>query len=165
MRLPGNIGALELMVREISFMNIVTRSVQPDRKNRWSKNVKVGCGPAYGAWPGMTIAPSVLQTIRAEGAYHVLAHGNGWYRREEMSACSKGELQKRLNSHDFYILDAKIDESGTIGRCSIRDGRHVNSVVGNVRKYCLKLLLEKPDIRRTDKNYLDVRAWMVETLQ
>lgn len=82
-----------------------------------------------------------------------------------------GELQDRLESRDFYTLDAKIDEvARALGVMDYGMGIQMllSCLVDNGPKLA-KLLLEKPDILLTDEptNYLDAEHidWLRATLQ
>ena len=61
-----------------------------------------------------------------------------------------GEIQDTLDSHDFYIIDTKIEEvARALGLTDIGLERDVTELSGGQRTKVLlgKLLLEKPDIR------------------
>ena len=71
-----------------------------------------------------------------------------------------GTLQDILEHHDFYLIDAKIDEvSSAMGVDALGLDNPVNGLSGGQRSKVLlcKLLLEKPDILLLDEptNYLD----------
>ncbi len=83
-----------------------------------------------------------------------------------------GELQDRLESRDFYTLDAKIDEvARALGVMDYGMDKDVTELSGGQRTKVLlaKLLLEKPDILLLDEptNYLDAEHidWLKRYLQ
>lgn len=83
-----------------------------------------------------------------------------------------GELQDRLETRDFYTLDAKIDEvARALGVMDFGMDTDVTDLSGGQRTKILlaKLLLEKPDILLLDEptNYLDAEhiAWLKRYLQ
>ena len=72
-----------------------------------------------------------------------------------------GVIQELLSAHDFYMIDAKVEEVGrALGLAEIGLDRDVTELSGGQRTKVLlgKLLLEKPDILLLDEptNYLDV---------
>ncbi|MBR2724649.1 MAG: ABC-F family ATP-binding cassette domain-containing protein, partial [Ruminococcus sp.] len=71
-----------------------------------------------------------------------------------------GTIQDMLTAHDFYIIDAKVEEvARALGLADLGLNRDVTDLSGGQRTKVLlaKLLLEKPDILLLDEptNYLD----------
>ena len=72
-----------------------------------------------------------------------------------------GTIQDMLTMHDFYMIDAKVEEvARALGLLDLGLDKDVTDLSGGQRTKVLmgKLLLEKPDILLLDEptNYLDV---------
>lgn len=153
-----------------TFMNIVTGKLQPDEgKIEWSKNVRVGYLDQHTVLEkGMTIR-DVLKSAFSylfdmEASMNEMYGKMGDATPEELETLMEetGTIQDLLDSHDFYIIDAKVDEVGrALGLEDIGFDKDVTELSGGQRTKVLlgKLLLEKPDILLLDEptNYLDVQ--------
>jgi ATPase subunit of ABC transporter with duplicated ATPase domains len=83
-----------------------------------------------------------------------------------------GTIQELLDQHDFYMIDAKVEEvARALGIMEVGLDSDVTELSGGQRTKILlgKLLLEKPDILLLDEptNYLDVNhiEWLKRYLQ
>ncbi|WP_162012180.1 ABC-F family ATP-binding cassette domain-containing protein [Streptococcus sp. S784/96/1] len=162
-----------------TFMSIVTGALQPDEgKVEWSKYVSVGYLDQHAILEkGMTVR-DVLRTAFDE-LFKTEARINDIYMSmaeegADIDALMEevGELQDRLESRDFYVLDAKIDEvARALGVMEFGMDSDVTELSGGQRTKVLlaKLLLEKPDILLLDEptNHLDAEhiAWLKRYLQ
>lgn len=151
-----------------TFMNIITGKLMPDEgKIEWSKNVRVGYLDQHTTLePGQTIR-DVLRSAFAF-LFELETQMNSYY--AEMAEADEermnflleetGQIQELLEHHDFYIIDAKVEEIGrALGLADIGLDQPVDQLSGGQRTKVLmaKLLLEKPDILLLDEptNYLD----------
>ena len=152
-----------------TFMNIITGKLMPDEgKIEWAKNVRVGYLDQHTVLEkGMTIE-SVLHSA-FDFLYEMETQMNEIYAKlaevdeDEMNRLmdEAGTLQDLLTMHDFYMIDAKVDEvARALGIAELGLSRDVTELSGGQRTKVLmaKLLLEKPDILLLDEptNYLDV---------
>ena len=162
-----------------TFMSIVTGKLQPDEgKVECSKYVTAGYLDQHAVLEkGMTVR-DVLRTAfdelfkteeRINKIYMSMAEEGA-----DVDALMEevGELQDRLETRDFYTLDAKIDEvARALGVMDFGMDTDVTDLSGGQRTKILlaKLLLEKPDILLLDEptNYLDAEhiAWLKRYLQ
>ncbi|MFR8548106.1 MAG: ABC-F family ATP-binding cassette domain-containing protein [Lachnospiraceae bacterium] len=151
-----------------TFMNIITGKLMPDEGTvEWAKNVRVGYLDQHAVLEkGMTIR-DVLKSAFAflfdiEASMNQMFDQMGEASPEEMERLLEetGTCQEMLEHHDFYMIDAKVDEvARALGLSDIGLERDVTELSGGQRTKVLmaKLLLEKPDILLLDEptNYLD----------
>ncbi|CVK68054.1 ABC transporter ATP-binding protein [Streptococcus pneumoniae] len=153
-----------------TFMSIVTGKMLPDEgKVEWSKYVTAGYLDQHSVLAERQSVRDVLRTAFDE-LFKAEARINDLYMKmaedgADVDALMEevGELQDRLESRDFYTLDAKIDEvARALGVMDFGMDTDVTSLSGGQRTKVLlaKLLLEKPDILLLDEptNHLDVDA-------
>lgn len=163
-----------------TFMSIVTGKLKPDEgKVEWAKNVRVGYLDQHAELKkGMSIKDVLKQAF--DFLFEMEANMNSMY--EQMADADEtqiealmeevGTIQDLLMAHDFYTIDAKIDD---IARAFNLDelglDKDVTQLSGGQRtRICMaKLLLEKPDILLLDEptNYLDEHhiEWLRRYLQ
>ena len=158
-----------------TFMNIVTGKLLPDEgKVEWAKNVHAGYLDQHAVLEkGMTIQ-DVLKSafdplLKKEERMNEICDHLGEADENEMEALMEelGTIQDELTLHDFYTIDAKVEEvARALGLLDLGLDRDVTDLSGGQRTKVLlaKLLLEKPDILLLDEptNYLDEEhiAWL-----
>ncbi len=163
-----------------TFMNVITGSLVPDEgKVEWAKNVRAGYLDQHTVLTaGQTIRDVLASAFdflyEMESQMNEICDKMGEATPEELETYMEdlGTLQDLLTMHDFYMIDAKVDEvARALGLVELGLDRDVTELSGGQRTKVLlgKLLLEKPDILLLDEptNYLDAEhiAWLTRYLQ
>lgn len=158
-----------------TFMSIVTGKMMPDEgKVEWAKNVNVGYLDQHAVLgAGMTIQDALKSAfdplLQKEERMNEICDMLGSADEKEMELLMEelGLIQDDLTLHDFYTIDAKVEEvARALGLLDLGLDRDVTDLSGGQRTKVLlgKLLLEKPDILLLDEptNYLDEEhiAWL-----
>ena len=158
-----------------TFMNIITGKLMPDEgKIEWAKNVRVGYLDQHTILTkGMTIRQVLSSAFdflyEMESRMNEICDKMGDASPDEMDAYMEelGTIQDLLTMHDFYMIDAKVEEvARALGLLDLGLSKDVTDLSGGQRTKVLlgKLLLEKPDILLLDEptNYLDAEhiAWL-----
>ncbi|MCI6921552.1 MAG: ATP-binding cassette domain-containing protein [Lachnospiraceae bacterium] len=151
-----------------TFMNIITGKLMPDEgRIEWAKNVRVGYLDQHTVLEkGMTIEDVLKSAFNflfdMEVQMNNICDKMGGASEEELEQYMEdlGTIQDMLTMHDFYMIDAKVEEvARALGLLDLGLDRDVTDLSGGQRTKVLlgKLLLEKPDILLLDEptNYLD----------
>lgn len=151
-----------------TFMNIVTGKLMPDAgKVEWAKNIHVGYLDQHTVLEkGMTIhdvlASAFASLFELEARMNELCDKMGDAGETELNEMMEemGTIQDTLTLHDFYVIDAKVEEvARALGLLDLGLDHDVTDLSGGQRTKVLlgKLLLQKPDILLLDEptNYLD----------
>ena len=149
-------------------MSIVTGKLLPDEgKVEWAKNVHAGYLDQHAVLKsGMTIREALKAAfdplLQKEQRMNEICDMLGTADDEQMTELMEelGTIQDELTLHDFYTIDAKVEEvARALGLLDLGLERDVTDLSGGQRTKVLlaKLLLEKPDILLLDEptNYLD----------
>ena len=152
-----------------TFMNIITGKLMPDEgKVEWAKNARVGYLDQHTVLtPGKTIREVLSSAFdflfEMENQLNEIYDKMGEATEEKLEQLMEesGTIQDLLSSHDFYMIESKVEEvARALGLLDLGLDRDVTELSGGQRTKVLlgKLLLEKPDILLLDEptNYLDV---------
>ena len=145
-----------------TFMNIVTGKLMPDEgKVEWNKNVRTGYLDQHAVLQsGMTIQDALKSAfdplLQKEQRMNEICEKLGEVGEDEMNLLMEelGTIQDELTLHDFYTIDAKVEEvARALGLLDLGLDRDVTDLSGGQRTKVLlaKLLLEKPDILLLDE--------------
>lgn len=163
-----------------TLINILTHHLQPDEGTiEWAKGVRVGHLDQHTMLEKGNTIRDILKSAFAylfEMEAEMLALCDGMGEADEVRLEKMmerlGTIQDILTHHDFYNIDAKVEEIGcALGLDEIGLDRDVNELSGGQRTKVLlgKLLLEKPDVLLLDEptNYLDEQhiLWLTRYLQ
>ena len=139
-----------------TFFNIVTGKLRPDEgRIEWAKDVRIGYLDQHTVLEkGMTIR-DVLKSAFSylfdlEAKMNEICDRLGNVDEDEMNRLMEelGTIQDTLTLHDFYVIDAKVEEvARALGLLDLGLERDVTDLSGGQRTRILlgKLLLEKPD--------------------
>ena len=163
-----------------TFMNIITDKLMPDEgRIEWAKNVRVGYLDQHTVLEkGMTVKNVLASAFDflygLESRMNEICDKMGDASEAELESYMEelGTIQELLDQHDFYMIDAKIEEvARALGIMEVGLDTDVTDLSGGQRTKILlaKLLLEKPDILLLDEptNYLDAShiEWLRRYLQ
>lgn len=152
-----------------TFMSIITGKLQPDEgKIEWAKNVRVGYLDQHTVLEKGRTVRDMLSSAFAwlydmETQMNEICDKMGEADEQELEQLMEdlSVIQDMLTNHDFYMIDAKVDEvARALGLMEIGMDRDVTELSCGQRTKVLlgRLLLAKPDILLLDEptNYLDV---------
>lgn len=163
-----------------TFMNIITGKLMPDEGTiEWAKNVRVRYLDQHTVLEKGMSVKNVLSSAfdflyEMENRMNELCDKMGDASESELESYLEelGTVQELLDQHDFYMIDAKVEEvARALGIMEVGLDTDVTDLSGGQRTKILlgKLLLEKPDILLLDEptNYLDANhiEWLKRYLQ
>lgn len=163
-----------------TFMNVITGRLMPDEgKVEWAKNVRVGYLDQHTVLEkGMSVKDVLSSAFdflyEMENQMNEICDKMGDASEAELESYldELGTIQELLDQHDFYMIDAKVEEvARALGIMEVGLDTDVTNLSGGQRTKILlgKLLLEKPDILLLDEptNYLDANhiEWLKRYLQ
>jgi ATPase subunit of ABC transporter with duplicated ATPase domains len=167
-------------VGKSTLMNILTGQLLKDNgKVEWTSKVHYGYLDQHSKLEtGKTIRDvlkdAFLPLLEQERELIVISEKMATATPEELDVLLQdmGDIQERLDSSGFYMLDVKVDElANGLGLDAIGLDRDVATLSGGQRTKVLlaKLLLEQPTVLLLDEptNYLDVEHidWLTRYLQ
>lgn len=138
-----------------TFMNIITGKLMPDEgKVEWSKNVRVGYLDQHTVLEkGMSVKDVLSSAFdflyEMENRMNEICDKMGEASETELEAYMEelGTIQELLDQHDFYMIDAKVEEvARALGILEVGLDTDVTDLSGGQRTKILlgKLLLENP---------------------
>ena len=135
-----------------TFMSIVTGKLTPDEgKVEWAKNVRAGYLDQHAVLQsGMTIQDALKSAfdplLQKEQRMNEICEKLGEVDEDEMNLLMEelGTIQDELTLHDFYTIDAKVEEvARALGLLDLGLDRDVTDLSGGQRtKFLLAKLLE-----------------------
>lgn len=162
-----------------TFLNLVTGKLEAEEGNiEWAKRVRIGYLDQHSVLEKDMTVRDVLNSAFAylfdiEKELNDIYMQMGEKSGDELDAIMNeaAELQEILESHDFYMIDSKVDEIAHSMGLKEMLTKNAWDLSGGQRSKILlaKLLLEKPDILLLDEptNYLDEEHinWLRRYLQ
>lgn len=163
-----------------TFIEIITGQTQPDEGNiEWAKRATVGYLDQHTRLqPGMTIRDVLRDAWKhlyeMEEEITTIGEAMATADPDEMERLLEemGDIQDRLETSGFYMIDAKIEEAARgLGLHAIGLDKDVSQLSGGQRTKVLltKLLLQQPNVLILDEptNYLDQEhiEWLTTYLQ